>query len=238
MNENNNLKTKDSPISVIVPTFNHEAYIGNMVKNLFEHSHQCIDEVIVCDMGSKDDTMYFALQAGAKILTPDTNSMVDLLNHGAAFATGKLLLFLHPQTIVPKSFAQDIIAATENGYDLGCYKLTFLSKQLPNILQSYMSMSYQTWCRNFHQGMFIKKEVFDALDGFSYSRDQYALWHLYLSAASKKYKFGIFNATAQFSQIQNATKLPSIAKLYKSYKAQRENKPLPTMTFLDKFYLF
>ncbi|HEY0196431.1 MAG TPA: glycosyltransferase, partial [Methanobacterium sp.] len=53
-------------ISVIIPAFNEEKTVGNVVKTVKKVSY--IDEVIVVDDGSYDNTSKVAEKAGATVI--------------------------------------------------------------------------------------------------------------------------------------------------------------------------
>jgi len=59
-------------VSVIIPALNEEKSIGLVIADLFElkneHHLQLIDEIIVCDNGSSDQTNSIATSAGAKLI--------------------------------------------------------------------------------------------------------------------------------------------------------------------------
>ena len=54
---------------VIIPALNEEAAIGSIVKRSLQH----VDDVLVIDDGSSDDTFRIASQAGARVIKHQTN---------------------------------------------------------------------------------------------------------------------------------------------------------------------
>ncbi len=63
----------------IVPAYNEEAYIGSVVRSLFDH----VDEVVVVDDASSDSTFERATSAGATVLKHTINR-----GQGASLETG------------------------------------------------------------------------------------------------------------------------------------------------------
>ena len=63
----------------IVPAYNEEKNIGSVVRSLFGH----VDEVVVIDDASQDQTVSLAKEAGAKVLSHELNR-----GQGAALQTG------------------------------------------------------------------------------------------------------------------------------------------------------
>ncbi|MCS7044807.1 MAG: HAD-IB family phosphatase [Gemmataceae bacterium] len=92
-------------ISVIVPTLNEAATVGNVVR--FARAGRGVDEVIVVDDGSIDGTPELAREAGARVLTS------SLLGKGASMADGvfaarnEFLVFLDGDLT---GLAQDLVA--------------------------------------------------------------------------------------------------------------------------------
>ncbi len=56
-------------VTVAIPAFNEERFIGSVVIKALQYT----DDVIVIDDGSSDSTIYIAEQAGAKVLRHETN---------------------------------------------------------------------------------------------------------------------------------------------------------------------
>lgn len=61
-----------------IPAYNEESHIENIVKS----AKQYVDQVVVCDDGSKDDTAKIAKQAGAVVISHKKN-----LGYGAAISS-------------------------------------------------------------------------------------------------------------------------------------------------------
>jgi len=66
--------TLTSKITVIIPAFNEEKTIGDVVKSLMPYCH----EVIVVNDGSSDDTANKAIEAGAAVISHDVNKGYDV----------------------------------------------------------------------------------------------------------------------------------------------------------------
>lgn len=80
-------------ISAIVPAFNEQEHIGNVIKTLKKIKE--IDETIVVDDGSTDATVSVANQYGVKIISNKKNSgKGSAMKLGAEHAVGDVLLFL------------------------------------------------------------------------------------------------------------------------------------------------
>jgi glycosyltransferase involved in cell wall biosynthesis len=90
---------ENKSISVIIPSFNEERRIRVCIE-----SAQRINplEVIVVDGGSTDRTCEIAQEAGAIVIRSSKGRGIQM-NKGASFVKGKVLLFLHADTIMPET---------------------------------------------------------------------------------------------------------------------------------------
>jgi glycosyltransferase involved in cell wall biosynthesis len=87
-----------SGVSVVIPAFNEEKTISQIVATCSESKY--VDEVIVVDDGSIDNTSEFALHAGAKVIREETNKgKAYALYRGSCEAKGEILLFLDADLI-------------------------------------------------------------------------------------------------------------------------------------------
>ncbi|MHB1506002.1 MAG: glycosyltransferase family 2 protein [Sulfobacillus sp.] len=89
---------KTERISAVVPAYNEERSIGDVVRTL--RAHPAIDEVIVVSDGSEDATATEARAAGAFVVElPENRGKGAALRTGAAVSHGNVLLFLDADLI-------------------------------------------------------------------------------------------------------------------------------------------
>src|SRR2546428_8811725 len=93
-------------ISVVIPTLNEATNIRAALARLH---HPAFGEILVGDGGSYDGTVAQAAPV-AKVLTAPTGRARQM-NVAAAAASGDALLFLHADTLLPPTAADDITAA-------------------------------------------------------------------------------------------------------------------------------
>jgi glycosyltransferase involved in cell wall biosynthesis len=90
-------------LSVIVPAFNEQAYIGKTL----DHINRSIADVgldvqvIVVDNGSTDQTADVARASGASVFVEPTRNVARARNTGARASNGETLLFIDADTLVP-----------------------------------------------------------------------------------------------------------------------------------------
>ncbi|TAN13693.1 MAG: glycosyltransferase [Chitinophagaceae bacterium] len=177
-------------ISVIIPAYNEEKNITDLVQMLLRQSGNGVDQVMVVDGHSNDGSLQVARKAGAQVLISPQKGRAAQMNYGALKATGDMLYFVHADVRIHPDFAQDIKYAVSRGYDLGCYRFVFDSKKLLLKINSWFTRLPFLWCRGGDQTLFVKKEVFNALSGF---RADYQIMEDYdfIERAQKDYRFAI-----------------------------------------------
>ncbi|MDP2307061.1 MAG: TIGR04283 family arsenosugar biosynthesis glycosyltransferase [Pseudomonadota bacterium] len=106
-------------ISVVIPTLDEAAALPALLGSLGG-----VDEVIVVDGGSRDDTVEIAARAGATVVTAPRGRGSQLAA-GTAAARGDLLWFLHADTGVPVGAAA-ALRATRAAW--GCFEVTIASE--------------------------------------------------------------------------------------------------------------
>jgi glycosyltransferase involved in cell wall biosynthesis len=93
-------------ISVIVPAYNEEKYLGATLKSIQKAKEFLLEkdalpiEIIVVDNGSTDSTSDIALLSGASVVKETKHNVARVRNAGASFAKGEVLVFIDADTIV------------------------------------------------------------------------------------------------------------------------------------------
>ena len=102
-------------LSIIIPSFNEAEKLPLLLADLSFFTDNL--EIIVSDSGSKDQTELITKIAGVKFIKNATANRGIQLHQGALKANGDWLLFLHADSIIPKSSLisiQDIIKSKAN----------------------------------------------------------------------------------------------------------------------------
>ncbi len=149
---------------MIIPVLN-EAF--NIAKTLASASEANV-EVIVVDGGSQDDTKAVVESWGVKLLSAPAGRGRQM-NAGARVASGKIFLFLHADTLLPKNFATMVIQAlNQPNIVAGAFALR-IEGQLPSLRWVEKGVNWRSRIFSFpygDQAIFIKSEVFNQLGGF------------------------------------------------------------------------
>lgn len=156
---------KTCDISIIIPTLNEAACIGETVAGLVGQPGV---EVVVADGGSKDRTVAEAKAAGARVIDapPGRGSQQNI---GARTAQGNILLFLHADTRLPESFSAQIrTALARPGIVAGAFRFSVGAKgwrfrllaRCANWRADWFGLPYGD------QGLFLPAARFQAMGGF------------------------------------------------------------------------
>ena len=175
---------ENKSISVIIPSFNEERRIRACIE-----SAQRINplEVIVVDGGSTDRTCEIAQEAGAIVIRSSKGRGIQM-NKGASFAKGKVLLFLHADTIMPeteisslchpevgsgsqgmlKQVQHDIMESLTGKYIGGFFRLKFDDNSLSTkLVEIFANLRARLFSLPYgDQAIFIKRDVFKKIGGF------------------------------------------------------------------------
>jgi rSAM/selenodomain-associated transferase 2/rSAM/selenodomain-associated transferase 1 len=151
-------------LSVIIPALNEEKNIANTVRKVINRDV----EVIVVDGGSRDNTRMLAADAGAIIMEGQKGRPFQQ-NIGARAGQGRVFLFLHADTIMPKDY-QNIIfdilmdpQVSAGGFSFKTdsdYSIMRIIEYVVNIRSKYLGLPYGD------QGLFMKKSTFECMGGF------------------------------------------------------------------------
>ncbi len=151
-------------VSVVIPALNEAANIAATIKSAIHEDA----EIIVVDGGSIDNTVEIASSAGVRVLTGLRGRAVQQ-NLGAKAATGRVLLFLHADTLLPAGYVNDIFKVMMDRKTVAGafrfktnldYPVMKLIEFVANIRSRYLKLPYGD------QGLFILKSVFESVGGF------------------------------------------------------------------------
>lgn len=154
-------------ISVIIPTYNEEKAIGPLVKHLLTHRNALLEEILVADGGSTDQTACTAQQAGALVIKSLHRGRAQQMNFAASQAKGNVLYFVHADTVPPASYLNDIQQVVTGGFAAGCYRSHFCSSNPLLRINSYFTRFNRFTCRGGDQTLFVTQTLFHRLGGYN-----------------------------------------------------------------------
>lgn len=104
-------------ISVVLPAKNEAGAIGQTIEQIL--ALQLVDEVIVVNDGSSDQTLQVAEQAGAKVIShPYSKGNGAAIKTGARHAQGEIIVFMDADGQHDPNDIPQFIKKLEQGYDL------------------------------------------------------------------------------------------------------------------------
>lgn len=162
-------------ISVIIPTLNAEAHLGETLSSLVPAAVDgLIREVIVVDGGSSDRTLEIADGAGAEIVKSE-GGRGRQLKAGAARARFPWLLFLNGDTYLDAGWERDAnlhIERVDNGRRRAAaasFRFALDDEGgLPRLLETMASLRSGLFKLPYgDQGLLIPRALYDEVGGFS-----------------------------------------------------------------------
>ncbi len=153
-------------ISIVIPVLNEEETIVSTLKRIRQRSGAQVEEIIVVDGGSTDQTVNLCREEGVRIVRSPGRGRALQMNTGARTAKGDILYFLHADSIPPSGFDEQIVRALSGSGKAGCFRLSFDDPH--PVLRAY------AWFTRFDvdlfrfgdQSLFVKKSLFHSIGGF------------------------------------------------------------------------
>lgn len=98
------------PVSAVIISFNEENNIGRCIHSL----KGVVDEIIVLDSGSGDDTVKIAESLGAKVFTHPFDGHIEQKNRAITYASNPYILSLDADEALDETLQQSIIKVKSN----------------------------------------------------------------------------------------------------------------------------
>ncbi|MEM6718602.1 MAG: glycosyltransferase family 2 protein [Bacteroidota bacterium] len=157
------------------------------------------------------------------------------MNLGAQKASGRILYFLHADTIPPKHFDAYILQELNKGNKAGCFRMKFDYPHPVLLVSQFFTRFNVKWCRGGDQSLFIEKALFSTLQGFDesyiiyedcefinrlYEHNQFSIIPKSVKTSARKYKVnGTWKLQYHFAMIHiKKSKGASAEELYAYYK--------------------
>ena len=154
-------------ISVVIPTLNEAAHIGDCLAAL--KGCAWIDEVLVADGGSTDGTADIARSHGVRVIQAGQGRGIQI-RAAAETVAGDVLLILHADAILTRDAAERIIRAlaADPGAPGGCFGMDFTGPSLKRRLIATLNnlRASITGIAFGDQAQFVRSEALKAMGGF------------------------------------------------------------------------
>jgi rSAM/selenodomain-associated transferase 2 len=154
--------------SIIVPARNDAAALARTLDALERLAGRATAEVVVAASGDRAGTER-AVAGRARLLWPDGSTRAALMNAGAAAAAGRVLFFLHADSIPPPDALARIAAALANPRVAGgAFEHAWVERHPSLTLINRINRLRYRLTRNWYgdQGIFVRADAFRALGGY------------------------------------------------------------------------
>lgn len=163
-------------ISIVIPVLNEANHIQSTIRSIqhgitsqeSKRDHYPPLDIIVVDGGSHDDTMAYAQEAGATVISSSPGRALQM-NAGAAIATGEYILFLHADTQLPAHFPTYIHQLLSQPNTVaGAFELAIQGSS-PGLRLIEFGVKWRSRLGQMpygDQAIFLKTQLFRELGGF------------------------------------------------------------------------
>lgn len=163
-------------ISLIIPAYNEEKYIGECLKSAIGNSNGAFLEIIVIDNASTDKTKEVAEKfPGVRVVHEPQKGLTFARQKGLESAKGDFLAFIDADTKMPVGWPEKVIKAFSNDPHLVCvsgpyvyYDASWITRA--SVWLCWIFFAYPTYIFTGYMtigGNFVaKKSALDKIDGF------------------------------------------------------------------------
>ena len=175
---NNALDQKSSiTISLIIPAYNEEKYIGECLTHALENADGKFLEIIVIDNASNDNTNVVASGfPGVRVVREEKKGVTRARQRGFLEAKGEVLAFVDADTRMPEGWARTVAEEFGKNMSLACLSGPYIYHDTPQHKQflakwfywrllampSYLVIGYMAVGGNFA----IRRDVVEKMGGF------------------------------------------------------------------------
>lgn len=162
--------TQKPSISVIVPTFQEEKYIGSILAELDKLKPQV--EAIVVDGGSSDKTVKIAKRLTEKVFQINEHGISKAKNYGAQKAHGDIFVFLDADVHPDPDFVDKVLTALNRSNTVAatCNVMPIQARSSEFAFSRFYNLLVRVACRvkPHSQGKFfaVRQDAFRSVEGF------------------------------------------------------------------------
>ncbi len=186
-------------VSIIIPTYNEERYIGKTLQRIYEGSDDRLLEIIVVDANSPDNTETEVKKfTQVRFLNSERRCRASQMNQGVSKAMGGVFYFIHADTLVPINYLQEIENAIKMGYSHGSFSFEFDSERPIFKINNFLTRLKLSFVRGGDQTIFIMRELFIKAGGYD---EKYVMMEEYdlLRKMNKLGKFCLMEGSVKVS---------------------------------------
>lgn len=192
------MEDKKPYISVVIPAYNEEKYIANVLNTAFGQDYLKENyEVIVVDNNSDDKTSEVAKSLGATVIPCLTRGVSAARQCGAEKAQGEVIAFTDADAFLPKDWLGQIVKVMSNqkiiayGGPMGSKGTGLLGEVALGLFDYFAKFNqlfgrHMLWGNNFA----VRRDAVLAVGGFRQSLSSGEDWEICLRLAKKFGKYG------------------------------------------------
>jgi rSAM/selenodomain-associated transferase 2 len=157
-----------APISVIIPTYNAAANMGEPLTRIMEGVNAgIVRELVISDAGSNDGIKELADELGAEFLLGDKGRGGQILR-GIAHAQGDWFLILHADTWLPEGWSQEALKQFEMPQNAMVFSLKFRATGLmPMLTAGWANLRTRLFDLPYgDQAMLIHRDLLEQTGGY------------------------------------------------------------------------
>jgi glycosyltransferase involved in cell wall biosynthesis len=184
-------------ISVVIPCFNHGAFLQEAVNSVLASAYKEI-EIIIIDDGSNDEQTLTVIEQyrgkGFKVLTHSNAGLAFSRNKGIEAATGKYILPLDADNRIRPDYINKAVALLDTGCcDIVYAKPHFFGKQVTHRLYTTGAFEISHLLNNNYIDAcaVYRKTVWQATNGYDQNMPYQGMedWEFWISSYFNNFKF-------------------------------------------------
>lgn len=161
----------DLQLSVVVPCFNEEGYIGSCIASLREALQDIRHEIIVLDNGSTDQTAAIAQQfSGVAVHSIVRATIGCARNIGVCWSSANLIAFIDADVVVTRGWGDAITSWIQGGAGTGTFigGATYAIRDRASIIERAWFMTLSMVPAKYLNGgnIVVSRQAFDRIGGF------------------------------------------------------------------------
>ncbi|MFS4467993.1 TIGR04283 family arsenosugar biosynthesis glycosyltransferase [Maribacter sp. 2210JD10-5] len=153
--------------SIIIPAHNEKDNLKTLLSTLCKSKQgRAVEIIVALSPENNDNTEKIACDIGIHFLKCSKRGRAAQMNEASFLAKGKILVFLHADVVPPQNFLDDISKTLSNGYDAGFFSYKFDKESFWLKINASFTGKDGIFTGGGDQCLFIKKSVFEELNGF------------------------------------------------------------------------
>jgi glycosyltransferase involved in cell wall biosynthesis len=230
-------------ISAVIPAYNYGRYLGRAIESVLAQTRP-VDEVIVIDDGSTDDTAAVAASFGQRVryIYKENRGLSAARNTGIRAAQGDWLAFLDADDCWRADKIQLQMESVERNPDCALVYTSSSTFTLDGVTNSYRAIDpsliwptlrYQN-CISGGSGVMVRKDVFLELDGFDETLTACEDWDMWVRIG-RKYKFSLVQEPVTAVMVAHASMSSDHVRMLTNTERILEKTLLADLRGLDRW---